>query len=192
MADEGNLNQSINKAQRHYSSMFFLPSLKKALISLFCVCLTSGMICSLAPGYPNSVFWGLAISITFFAITYTTDFILSKYILINPIFNIRRTLVLSLASWLFWFAFIAIGGVLTYFINNIWLIRFCLFGFSIVITLRTIVYFATLTVNPYKRFTAILLQPLASLVPFVIFWSTFNVISITDLLFITLLPILAI
>ena len=42
MATEGSLNQSISKAHRHYSSLFFLPSFRKAVVGVAVMCLTAG------------------------------------------------------------------------------------------------------------------------------------------------------
>ena len=44
LATEDSLNQSIKKAHRHYSSLFFLPSFKNALVGVAIMCLIAGVV----------------------------------------------------------------------------------------------------------------------------------------------------
>ena len=175
MAAEGPLNQSINKAQRHYSSLFFLPSLSKGLLALAIICILTGASLTVNVSSLSGLLSGLLLGLTFFGMTFLSDLILSRLILRDPIFNLRRCSVLSLASWLFWFVLIALGLLFTTFLGSLWLYKMYFFGFSVVLTLRTIVFFATLSTSIPKRFVAILLQPFVLFVPFIVFWGTQNI-----------------
>ena len=191
MAAEGSLNQSINKAQRHYSSLFFLPSLNTTLIVLVVICLLAGVSSSLLFQSSNRLFAGIFLGTALFAMNFLSDVTISGLILKDPIFELRRTSVLSLASWLFWFVLIALGVALEYLFGSLWWVKMCLFGFSVVLTLRIIVFFATLLASTIKRVAVTLIQPFACILPFVVFWAVLDIQITAYLPYLIILPIVA-
>jgi putative membrane protein len=192
VAVDGSLNQSINKAQRHYSSLFFLPSLNKTLIAIITVCLIVGISSSINFQSSNGLFAGIFLGVSLFTMNFFSDIVLSSLVLNDPIFEMRRTSVLSLASWLFWFILIVLGVTLDYYLlTSIWWIKMCLFGFSVVLTLRTIVFMATLSASSIQRLVAILIQPFSCMVPFLLFWITLDFSYMVYLPFLVFLPLIA-
>ena len=80
-------NHSIDNAKKHYSSLFTLPSLKKALIYLVAV-IAVGVSLTTYAVYPgiNSILLGISL----FILTVATDFIVSKTVLKNDgMFNLH-------------------------------------------------------------------------------------------------------
>lgn len=192
MAAEGPLNQSIGKAQRHYSSLFFLPSLKTAVIAVASVCILTGVISAIFFQSSLGLFAGLLLGISLFTISCSSDLIISHIVLKDPIFVLRRVLILSLCGWLFWFFFILLSVVLSSMFGLSGWVGFCLFGFSVILTLRTIVFFATSSTTQTRRLIAILLQPLSCIVPFIIFWNTLNAPLLSFLPFLILSPLISV
>jgi putative membrane protein len=192
VAVEGSLNQSINKAQRHYSSLFFLPSLKTALIANAVLCLLTGAVSSVLFQSPSGIFAGLILGSALVAMTFFSDLVISQLVLKDPIFVLRRVSVLSLCGWLFWFVLITLGVIFGGQFGFLWWVKMCLLGFSVILTLRTIVFFATLSTSQTRRFIAILLQPYSCLIPLVIFWTKLNVSLNAFLPFLIISPIIAV
>lgn len=185
------LNHSMNKAVKHYSSMFFLPSCRKSisLIAVFCAIIGISTL-ALIPALDNLVsilFFGISL----FALTLLFDYVTSRIVLRNdPIYVLRRTVALSLYCWVFWLFFILLGVALGATLN-LWLwILLCLLGFAAVLTLRAVVFISTSSAGILKRFFASSLQPLACIAVFVVFWHTINsTFSIRILPFLIISPI---
>lgn len=191
MVTEESLDQSISNAKRHYSSLFFLPSFKKALIAVASICVTVGISTFFLFPTLEGLAKGLLLGVTLFVVNFLFDWILSKLILGDPIFVLRRTVVLSLFGWIFWFFFIAFGVILGAIFGVSWWIKLCLLGFATLVTLRTVVFLTTTPANIPRRLAAILLQPLPCILPFVVFWLQLNV-ALTDFLpFIAISPVVA-
>ncbi len=191
VATEGPLNDSLNKAQRHYASLFFLPSTKATALGLALVSLLVSVMYAVAEPLPSGLIVGFSLGITLFGLTLVSDVILSKLILKDPIFVLRRTMVLSLFSWVFWFLFIGIGFGLSFAFGSILLVKLSLLGFAALITLRTIVLVTVSSAAFSGRAVGILLQPLVCIVPFVAIWSMHEVAPIQYLPFIVLSPVVA-
>src|SRR3989337_211329 len=188
---EGSLDQSIGKAKRHYSSLFFLPSFKKALLVVATICVTAGISTVFLFPTLEGLANGLLLGITLFAVNLLFDWILSKLILGDPIFVLRRTVVLSLFGWIFWFFFIALGVIVGAMFGVAWWVKLCLLGFATLVTLRTVVFLTTTPASFPRRLAAILLQPIPCIIPFIIFWLRLNV-ALTDFLpFIAISPAVA-
>ncbi len=191
LAVSGTLNQSMNKAQRHYSSLFFLPSFKVSLAITAAVCITTGILTALlfrgVAGLASGLFLGLGL----FAFSLIVDIVLSRVVLKDPIFVLRRVSVLSLFSWVFWFALLVVGLLLGWGLGSLWSVKFYLLGFATLLTLRAVVLVTISSANFPRRMLAVLLQPVACIIPLAAFWATQSVAAIHYLPFITVAPFIA-
>jgi putative membrane protein len=171
MASESSLNRSMDSAKRHYSSMFFLPSFNKALLAVALLCIAGVSLSAFALFHSiNSLLLGTS----FFAITFLMDLVISKIVLKNdPIFSMRRTLVLSLAGWLIWLFFNALGVGLSFAFSSLLWLKLCLLGFAVVLTLRSLVFTATSTASRGRQVLSTLIQPALCITVFLIFWVTY-------------------
>lgn len=192
MAADGSLNQSIGKAQRHYRSLFFLPSTKTAIVGVVFLSVLTGLSAGLVAASLSGWLIGFSLGVCLLVVNLAADFVLSKIVLKDPIFVFRRTTVLSLFSWVFWFLFILLGSVLGWAFGFVWWIKICLLGYATLVTLRTVVFFSTLTGGMEKRFLAILLQPVACIIPLALFWASQAVPSIDFVPFIAVSPFVAV
>jgi putative membrane protein len=189
---EDTLNQSMNKAHRHYSSLFFLPSFKKALISVAAMCLIAGA--SLAFFYPSTegLASGLLIGALVFLLNFLFDWVVSKKVLGDPVFVLRRTVVLSFFGWIFWLAIIIVGVILGLAVNPLLWVKVYLIGFAALLTLRTVVLFSVATASVANRLAAVLLQPVFCILPLAFFWATHGVAAIDYLPFIIISPFVSV
>ena len=172
VATENSMNHSINKAVKHYASLFFLPTFKKALFAIAILCigivgLSTFALFQSVDGLINSLFFGISL----FAVTILVDYVISKIVLRDPIYVLRRTVALSLFGWLFWLFFIILGVALGTMFNFWWWIKLCLLGFAAVLTLRFVVFLATSSVGILRRLLASLLQPFLCVIAFMVFWT---------------------
>jgi len=171
VATGNSMNHSINKAAKHYASLFFLPTFKKALLvaAVLCIGIVGLSTVALFPsfdGLVNSLFFGISL----FAVTILSDYIISKIVLHDPIYVLRRTVALSLFGWVFCLPFIILGVVFGAAFNFWWWIKLCLLGFAAVLTLRFVVFLATSSVSISRRLLASLLQPFLCIAVFLAFW----------------------
>ena len=192
MENESSLNSSIDNASKHYSSMFSLPSFKKTLAAVGGLCIVIGLS-TLAVPHPTKIIDGLALGLVFFALTLIADLLMNKITLRNdPIFSLRRTLVVSLVGWGIWLLFSVLGIALSFPFGFLIWVKLCLLGYSAIITLRIIVLIATSTAASWRKGLSILLQPTLCLATFVIFWvgtsSTFPLLQV--LIYMVLSPII--
>src|SRR4030065_1739106 len=138
VATESSLKQSMNNALKHYSSLFFLPSFRKALaaVGFLCICLVGLATLALFPSFEGFV-WGLFLGISLFVLTLFFDWVVSNLVLRkDPIFVMRRTVALSLFCWVLWLAFIIPGIVFgVAFGPSLWVCFFFL-GFFAVLNSR--------------------------------------------------------
>jgi putative membrane protein len=192
VSTEGSLNQSIDKAKRHYSSLFFLPSFKKALliIALFCIGIVGLSTYFVVPSL-EGLSIGLLLGGSLFVMNFIFDFVTSKMVLKDPIFVLRRTVALSYFGWIFWLAFVVLGVAVGILFSVIWWVKLCLLGFSALLTLRTVVFFSTSSTTFSRRLIAALLQPFPCIVPFVTAWIILGVPIVEFLPYIAISPILA-
>src|SRR3990172_4521272 len=144
LASDRSLNQSMNSALKHYSSLFFLPPFKKALgwVALLCVGVVGFSTFSLFRSF-DWLALSLLLGVSLFATNLFFYYVLSNAVLRrDPVFTIRRTVGLTLFCWVLWLPFIVLG-VIFGSVFGLWLwIRFCLLGFCVVLTLRAVVFFA--------------------------------------------------
>jgi putative membrane protein len=191
VAAENSLNHSMNSALKHYSSMFFLPTFKKALVAIAVICIgvvgfsTFALFPSV--GLINSLFLGISL----FAVTLIVDYVISKIVLgRDPIYVLRRTVALSLFCWVLWLFFIILGVAFGAVFDLWWWIKLCLLGFAAVLTLRTVVFTATSSARILRRLLSSLLQPFLCIIAFMIFWASLaSAIPLQVLPFLVISPI---
>jgi len=170
------LNRSINRALKHYSSLFFLPPFKKTLgwLAVLCVVVVGLSTFSLF----RSLDWlilSLFLGVSLFVTNILFDFLLSNLVLIrDPVFTMRRTVGLSLFCWILWIPFLILGVVFGVTLD-LWLwAKFCSLGFCVVLTFRSIVFFSVSSTGSLRAAVASLLQPLGCIMIFIAFWSGVN------------------
>jgi putative membrane protein len=163
------LSQSMDRAVKHYSSLFMLPPYKKLLLLLALICISGGLV-STAILFPSSegLVNGLFLGFSLFFVNLIVDYAVSMVILgRDPIYGLKRTTALSLFSWGLWFPFIFVGVAF----RLPWGIRLCLLGFSAAMILRLIVLFSTSSKGYKRLLAASLLQPFSCIIPFLVFWT---------------------
>jgi len=170
VASENSMNHSINKAVKHYASMFFLPTFKKAISAVAVLCIGGVGLSTFAlfqsvDGLITSLFFGISL----FAVTILLDYVVSKMVLRDPIYVLRRIVALSLFGWLFWLLFIVLGVVFGALFGLWWWINLCFLGFAAVLTLRFVVFLATSSVEILRRLLSSILQPIFCIVTFMAF-----------------------
>jgi len=176
MTSNQSLDQSIESASKHYSSLFFLPTFKTAIatLSVLCICFVGLSTFPLFQS-TNGLAYSFAVGVSLFVLTLLCDYLNSHFILRqDSIFVIRRTVALSLFCWLLWLLFIVLGVVLGALLG-FWLwIRLCLLGFCAVTTLRAVVFLSSSSVGLLRSVTASLLQPLFCIIPFLLSWGSIS------------------
>src|SRR3990170_5566990 len=191
VATENSLNQSMNSALKHYSSLFFLPPFRRALVTMAVLCIGVVGLSTFAlfptVGLVNSLLLGISL----FAASILFDYVVSSMVLKrDPIYILRRTVALSLFCWILWLFFIILGVVFGSAFGSPWWIKLCLLGFSAVLTLRAVVFISTSSAGSMRGIVASLLQPLPCIVPFMVFWAGFdNAIPLQVLPFLVISPI---
>jgi len=169
---DNSLSDSMDGALKHYSAMFFLPPYKRAVLTVAVLCigligLSTYALFPTAQGLINSI----ALGISLFAITLVVDAVMSKVILKDPIFILRRTVAMSLFCWIFWVFFLILGVVFALVFDVTWWFKMLLLGFGSVLTLRFIVLLATSSAGVARRFLSVLLWPYLCVSAFIGFWS---------------------
>ena len=168
---EVSLNESMEKAVKHYSSLFTLPSYEKVLLFLAVLCVTGGLfsVTFLSPSVDGLVA-GLTFGFSLFFVDFLCDYVTSKGVLKqDPIYDLRRVSALSLVSWVLWFAFVFVGVTLAVLLNDssLW-VKLSLLGFSAVLILRLMVFGATSSLDFKRTLTASFTQPFLCAVPFLL------------------------
>ncbi|MGF3521727.1 MAG: DUF2070 family protein, partial [Candidatus Bathyarchaeia archaeon] len=139
----------------------------------------------------TAVTCGVFLSVALFLSTLFFDWVVSKAVLNDPIFVLRRTVALSYFGWFLWFFFIELGVIFGLVFNVLWWVKFCLFGFAALLTLRAVVFFAVSSAATARRLTAVLLQPLFCVLPFVAVWLGSNVAAVEYVPFLVISPVAA-
>jgi putative membrane protein len=170
---EDSLKQSMDNAVKRYSSLFRLPSIRAAFLLMALSCIGGGFLSAFALSSSLSgVAYGLLLGVGVFLVDIVVDYVLNATTLKQEtIFNLRRAMVLSLFSWGIWLFFILLGSLLSMTLNySSWWIRLCLLGCSAA-TISRIVVFSSTTLLRYSQILfATFLQPLATLMLFLVFW----------------------
>ncbi|MCL6578266.1 MAG: DUF2070 family protein [Candidatus Bathyarchaeota archaeon] len=173
MVNSDPLSISMDKAVKHYSSLFKLPPYGKMISFLAFLCVGSGIL-SVIILFPS--FSGLILGILLGASLLLTNIVLDHIISIlvlrgDPIYDLRRTTGLSLFCWVFWLFFIFIGVIVAVWFGSIWWIRLCLLGFSAVLIFRLTVLNATSFKSYSKLLAASFLQPIPCVLQFMVAWA---------------------
>lgn len=174
MEAEDSLEQSMDVAVKRYSSLFRLPSARKVplLLSLFCV---GGGVLSTMILFPTflGIEKGLLLGLGILFATLFADYVISTLLLKkDAVFDLRRTMALSIFCWGVWLSFLFVGAVVGAATSDLkWWIRLSLLGFSATLILRFIVFNAVSPTTRKRQFVASLLQPFLSVVPFLVFWT---------------------
>ena len=191
MATEDSLNHSMNSALKHYSSMFFLPSSRRAVGAIAGLCIgvvglsTFALFLSVE-GLISSLFFGVSL----FATTLLFDYVTSKIVFGNdPIYVLRRTVALSLFCWILWLFFIIPGVIFGAVFGLWWWVNLCLLGFAAVLTFRAVVFISTSSVGILRRLVSSLLQPFLCIAVFVVFWMSNSAVPLQVLPFLVISPI---
>lgn len=169
---ESSLSHSMDEAVKYYSSLFKLPSYKKVISFLALVCIIGGFAFAIGLFQVIECFIiGLFLGVSVFLINVFVDSFASSVLLRHDlIYDLRRTMALSLYCWVLWFFFIFAGAAVSVFFGVVvgvsWLVRFLLLGFSAVLILRLIVLNST-SFASYKRLLLVsVLQPISCIIPF--------------------------
>jgi putative membrane protein len=184
----------MNSALKHYSSMFFLPSSRRAVGAIAGLCIgvvglsTFALFLSVE-GLISSLFFGVSL----FATTLLFDYVTSKTVFGNdPIYVLRRTVALSLFCWILWLFFIIPGVILGTVFDLWWWVNLCLLGFAAVLTFRAVVFISTSSVAFLRRLVSSLLQPFLCIAVFVVFWNSLDrAIPLQVLPFLVISPIVS-
>lgn len=180
----------MDNAKKHYSSLFFMPSYRKALLSMAAICIIGATLTAYAliPSI-NS----LALGVSLFAVTLIADLTMSRILLRDdPIFNPRRTSGMSFYCWLLWLALMALGTGLGYFFGWLLWVKLTLLGFATVLTLRSLVVSSTSEGATWRQIASIMLQPVLSIAVLLVFWTTITgSLTLQFLPFIILAPIIS-
>ena len=162
MASDSSLNRSMDSATKHYSSMFFLPSYKTALVGVAALCIIAVSFSTFLLYHSMG---SLALGFSLFVIAYLSNIVVSKSLLRNdPIFSMRRTLGLSFACWLIWLFFIVLGVGLSFWFGWLIWVKLSLLGFAAVVTLRFLVFNATSSSAKWRQVLSVLLEPALSVI----------------------------
>ncbi len=180
---DNSLSDSMGSAQKHYAAMFFLPPFKRAVITVAVICigiigLSTYALFQTTQGLLSSLGLGLSL----FVITIIVDALMSKVILKDPIYILRRTVALSLFCWIFWTFFLLLGLAFGLTFGAIWWFKLCLLGFATVLTLRFVVLLATSSVGKVQQVFSALLWPYLCVSCFLAFWSNITGNAITSTL----------
>ena len=183
---EDSLNHSMDSAVKHYSSLFKLPSYRLVVALLAMICLGGGLLSTIILFNSNDGFFnGVLFGFSLFLVNFVLDHIISLLVLRgDPIFNVRRTMAVSLICWFFWFLFVFTGIAVALTYGLVWWIRFCLLGFSATLIFRVVVFSSTSSLGSARTLTASLLQPFFCIIPFLDLWARINYpVSLTVFVF---------
>ncbi|MCJ7424223.1 DUF2070 family protein [Candidatus Bathyarchaeota archaeon] len=194
MSTRGSLDQSMEKAVKHYASLFRLPSYKRVVLLQALVCMASGLS-SVAILFRSSekLVNGLLLGLALFSISLLSDYLASKFALRNdPIYDLRRTATLSLFCLGVWSLLIFLGVLVGLLFGVFWWLRLCLLGFSAVSILRLITLGASSSLNYRSILASSFLQSFFCLLPFLVFWiETGYSVTLGLFLFLILSPIVS-
>ena len=173
LTTEDSLSQTIDRAVKRYSSLFKLPSYARVVVLLALICIGGGLT-STAALFPSveGLLSGLLLGSSLFLLNLVSSYIISTLVLRgDAIYDLRRTVALSLFCWMMWLIFIIMGVAAAIPFGLRWWVRLCLLGFAAVVILRLIVFDSTSSKSYGRRLIASLLQPFACAIPFLVFWA---------------------
>ena len=180
-----NMDQSIQRATKHYSSLFTLPSYRKLLLFTFLSCMICGTFVVALPSFfsISGIVLGVQFSILLFILSSTSDIIVRQTVMkLDPIYTLRRCTGLSFFSNLLWLGFLLVGSMLTcYFLSWGFWSYSLLIGYAAVIILRTIALSFTSFRTRLAIILASLIQPIFCFLP--MFYVIFSVNTLKVVMF---------
>ncbi|RLG92470.1 hypothetical protein DRO34_02420 [Candidatus Bathyarchaeota archaeon] len=173
MKDKKSFDETIDKAVKHYSSLFTLPSLKTMLLLLAALCLFSGTLSVfLLDLSARNLALGVAFGAALLVCTLVSDIITNKlFLTFDAVYKVRRCFGLSIFSFALWLPFMLLGNALAFAFHStlVWL-KLWLFGFSAVTILRLTVLNTTSIASSWKRTAAAFLSPSVALLLLLSVW----------------------
>lgn len=172
MGSRDSLAQSMESAVKHYASLFKLPSYKRVVLYLFLTCFVGAEASAVAVfrSY-EGLTYGALLGFSLLLTTFLTDYAVSGLVLKrDPIYDLRRTAIVSLFCWALWFFFVLVGNVAGVIYGLPWWVRFCLLGFSAVLIFRLIVFDSTSFLDRKRLALTSLLSPCLNVMPFIVLW----------------------
>ncbi|MEM2440323.1 MAG: DUF2070 family protein [Candidatus Bathyarchaeia archaeon] len=163
----------MDRAVKHYASLFTLPSHKKSLALSAIICLTAGLFHVMAfYHFASGVLGGLFLGVVLFTLTLLLN-CFSRFCVFarDPVYDLRRVAALSLFCWILWLFFILVGYAASIFFGASWAVKLCLLGFPAVLIFRLIVLYVTSSSGIWRFIIASITPPLVCLAPFTFFWS---------------------
>ncbi len=193
METSSSLNESMSKAIKHYSSLFFLPSFKRTLAALVIVCIALSLSSILPANSSQGLLYSLFLGASTFGLTVLSAYLTTNTILKKDlIFVIRRTTALSLFSWILWLAFIIPGAIIAISFGPSFWVKLCLLGFASVMTLQAVVFFSVSTAGFKRGVLASLIQPFLCIIPFLVIWRLIgSILFVETVPFLIIVPFLA-
>lgn len=178
LSDNRPLDELLDDAVKHYSSLFTLPSYKHIILQTLVICTVVGAVSSVFIFMPTwyGFLHGVLLGFFLFAMTILSNYFMTFILRGDAIYNLRRASALSLYSWIIWASFILMGSVAAIFFDSSWVIKLYLIGFSAAFILRLIVLNATSSANSKNNLLAAITQPYFCLLPCLVLW--WNVIEI--------------
>ncbi len=191
-----NMDQSIQSATKHYSSLFTLPSYRKLLLFTFLSCMVCGTFVVALPSFfsISGIVLGVQFSILLFIFSSASDIIVRQTLMkLDPIYTLRRCTGLSLFSNLLWLGFLLFGSILTlYFLSWSFWSYSLLIGFAAVIILRTIALSFTSFRTRLAIVSASLIQPIFCFLPMLYVIFSVNTLKVIMLAYIGLFILISI
>jgi len=162
------VHRQINRAIKHYKSLFTLPSHRTLLLLFFASCIGSGILITtpLKPSY-RGLLYGLTFGASFFVLTSITDLLSAKVLMRNDLtFNFRRSSALSFFSSLLFFFFCIIGSLISAatWIPNLWRNIFLL-GFFVTLNFRLLIAFLLSYTNKLTLTAFAVASPIIGVLP---------------------------
>ncbi len=167
MNSNESLDHSIERAEKHYYSLFTMPSYTRIAIFTGIECFLSGIIAILPLSFGfDGLSSALQFSLAFFLVSVASDIVIRQVPMrSDQIYKIRRGAGLSMFSNLLWLGFLILGS-LAIRLSGYWgfwfdLLWICL---SAICILRLIVFSATSYSAYWKNVFAAIFQPIVCLI----------------------------
>jgi putative membrane protein len=157
------MEHSIERAVKHYSSLFTLPSYTSIVALSLLLCLAgSEFTLFIVAGAP--IILSFQFGVFLFTLSALSDIAVRRAFLSSDlIYTLRRCAALSMFSLLLWFFFLLVGSLLARFLSwSLWVALFSI-GFAAVCILRLIVLVSTSSASCSRVAGAALTQPILCL-----------------------------
>ena len=162
MISTNSSNDYVDKAVKHYSSLFGLPSYRQILYLLFVSCLGYGVLSAFLMWSPSErLVVGLIFGTIMFLTTTISDFLIHLvWMKKDPVFNRRRCSALSLFSNLIWLGFLILASIISVALKTPgFSMKLFLPGFCAALILRLLVFCTTSFASFKGALISSVLQP---------------------------------